>query len=87
MCMIKRQNHVMIFYKFTIINTMSYLMIKEKKRVQIGPSIDGYDYNIWLENEEEESEDLPPRPPLEDGEYLLQGRKMIKIFNCKQITN
>ena len=51
--MIKRQNHVMIFYKFTIINTMSYLMIKEKKRVQIGPSIDGYDYNIWLENEEE----------------------------------
>ena len=45
---------------------MSYQMIKEK----LGPKLflDGYDYNVWPENEEgsndeEESEDLPLMPP------------------------
>ena len=52
-------------------------MIKEKKiEFKYNPKylfLDGYDYSMWSEDEEEstdkeESEDLPPMPPLEVDE-------------------
>ena len=54
MCMIKHLNY-MIFLEFLIINTMSYQMIKEKKKEsKYNPKdlfLDWYDYNLWSQKE------------------------------------
>ena len=75
MFVIKLQNYIMIFYKLVVINNISYQMIKRKKnRFQNKPEdlvLDRYDYSMQSENEEE-SEDLPPVPPLEGDEEKVK---------------
>ena len=48
--------------------------------------LDGYDYIVWSENEEE-STDVPPMPPLEGDEEEVKGRKGLKILTSNKLRS
>ena len=52
--------------------------------------LDRYDYHMWSENEEkstdkEESEDLPPMPPLEGHEEVVKEGTGLKILSPNKL--
>ena len=68
---------------------MSYQMIKEKSGSKYDPRdlfLDGYDYTVRSENEEE-STDVPPMPPLEGDEEEVKGRKGLKILTPNKLRS
>ena len=69
-------------------------MIKENKYDPKDLFLDGYDYSLWSENEEEstikeESEHLPPMPPLEGAEEVKEGKglKILTPNNSYKLKN
>ena len=82
-------------------NTKNYQMLKEKnielKYDSTNLFIKTYNYDLWFENEEptdkkqstsrKEFVDLSYMPPLEGDEEEVKERKILKIFDPKQIIS
>ena len=84
-------NYIMSISKSILMNTIFFQMLKKdlgNKYNSTNLSLETYNYNVWLENEEltnttseksykEESVDLSDMSPLEDDEEKLKKEKVL----------